>query len=89
MTLVGGLLVAAKHVSIEKPHESVAKREAREAQVCRQFNHPNVVKSSHVVQTPFALDLIFERCECELRTALRRGLRLGDGTSIIKQLRYG
>ena len=89
MTEAGGLLVAVKHVSIEKPHESIAQREEREVQVCRQFNHPNVVKVLHVIQTPFALDLIFEYCECNLRTAWKRGLPLGDGASIIKQLCSG
>ena len=84
MTEAGGLLVAVKHVSIEKPHENIAEREAREVQVCRQFNHPNVVKLLHVVQTRFALDSIFEHCECDLSTAWRRGLRLGDSASIIK-----
>ena len=32
---------------------------------------------------------MFEHCECDLRTALRRGLRLGDGASIINQLCSG
>ena len=89
MTEAGGLRVAVKHVPIHKPHESITQREAREVQVCRQFNHPNVVKLLHVVQTPFALDLMFEHCECDLRTAWRRGLRLGDGASIIKQVCSG
>jgi len=37
MTEAGGLLVAVKHVAIEKPHESIAEREAREVHVCRQI----------------------------------------------------
>ena len=88
-TEAGGQLVVVKHVAIEKPHEDISDREAKEVQICRQLQHPNVVRLLHAVQTPFALDLIFEHCDFDLRMVLKRSLKIGEGIPIIKQLCCG
>ena len=88
-TEAGGQLVVIKHVPIKRPHESTSGREAREVQLLRQLKHENVVCLLHAVQTPFALDLVFEHCDLDLRMAWKRSLDVGDGVSIMKQICAG
>ena len=88
-TEAGGQFVVVKHVAIQRPHADIANNEAREVHICRQLHHHNAVKLLHAVQTPFALDLVFEHCDFDLRAAMKRGIDLGEGRSIIQQLCSG
>ena len=85
-TAAGGQLVLVKHVEIEW---QIRECEAREVQICRKMNHQNTVKLLYAVQTPFALDLIFEQCDLDLRMAMKHGLDGSVRMPIIRQLCAG
>ena len=88
-TEAGGKLVVVKHVEIEKPHEDIGECEAREIQILRKMDHQNVVKLLHAVQTPFALDLVFEHCNLDLSMAMKNGLAFSMRERILRQLCAG
>ena len=43
----------------------------REVEILMQLKHPHVIRLIQAIQTPFARDLIFEYCSCDLRTAMK------------------
>ena len=88
-TEAGGQLVAIKHVRIGEPHKDITTNEAREVEIVRALQHPNVVKLLHVARTPLALDLVFEHCKFDLRAALKGSVDIGTAASCIRQLCAG
>ena len=88
-TEAGGQLVAIKHVRIGEPHKDITTNEAREVEIVRALQHPNVVKLLQAVHTPLALDLVFEHCKFDLRAALEGSVDIGTAASCIRQLCTG
>ena len=62
-----------KHIPLARPDKSLLKEEARGEEILSMLHHNNVVKLLFAVQTPFALDLLLEVCDADLRSVLRRG----------------
>ena len=78
-----------KHVPIARPHVGASVQEAREIEITSVLAHDNVVYMLRAIQTPFAIDLIFEQCQCDLRHALRSSMELGPGQQILVQICRG
>ena len=43
----------------------------REVDILMQLKQPHVIRLIQAIQTPFARDLIFEYCTCDLRVAMK------------------
>ena len=84
-----GELAMVKHIPIERPHVGASVQEAREIEITSVLAHDNVVYMLRAIQTPFAIDLIFEQCQCDLRHALRSSMELGPGQQILVQICRG
>ena len=54
------------------------------------LHHTNVVKLLFAIQTPFALDLLLEVCDSDLRTVLRRwDMTVGESKDAIRHISQG
>ena len=73
-----GELAMVKHIKIGRPHVGMSIQEAREAEITSSLTHDNVVHMLQAIQTPFAIDLIFEHCLCDLRHALKTSMKLAS-----------
>ena len=53
-------------------------------------HHINVVNLMYAIQTPFALDLLLEVCDADLRSALRRrDMTEAENKDVIRQICHG
>ena len=86
----GGDLVVVKHVKIDSPELPVGEVEMREVQIFQKLSHPQVVKLISAQRTPYALDLIFEHCDSDLRAVMRQEKKANSQTrSYLTQLVSG
>ena len=76
-----GELAVVKHVPIERPFVGPSVQEARE--ITSTLAHDNVVRLLRAIQTPFAVDLIFEQCSWDLLHALKSSIDLGSHPKIL------
>ena len=89
-TDAGGQHVVVKHIQLARPDKSVLKEEAREVEILSTLHHKNVVKLLYAVQTPFALDLLLEVCDADLRSVLRRrDMTEAESKDAIRQICHG
>jgi serine/threonine protein kinase len=86
----GGDLVVVKHVKLDSPELPVSEAEMREVQILQKFQNMNVVKLISAQRTPYALDLIFEHCDSDLRAVMRHEKKTNSQTrSYVAQLLSG
>ena len=83
-----GELAAVKHIRIGRPHVGMSIQESREIEITSSLMHDNVVHLLRAIQTPFAIDLIFEHCLCDLGHALKSSMQL-VGQQILLQICCG
>ena len=89
-TDVGGQHVVVKHIPLARPDKSLLRYEAREVEILSMLHHNNVVKLLFAVQTPFALDLLLEVCDADLRKVLRQwGMTEAESKDAIRQICHG
>ena len=89
-TDAGGQHVVVKHIPLARPDKSLLKEEAREVEILSMLHHNNVVKLLFAVQTPFALDLLLEVCDADLRYVLRRwDMTEAESKDAIRQICHG
>ena len=89
-TDAGGQHVVVKHIPLARPDKSLLKEEAREVEILSMLHHNNVVKLLFAVQTPFALDLLLEVCDADLRSVLRRwDMTEAESKDAIRQICHG
>ena len=84
-----GELAVVKHVPIERPVAGPSVQEARELEITSMLAHGNVVRLLRAIQTPFAVDLIFEYCSHDLLHALKSSIELGSRPEILAQICCG
>ena len=84
-----GELAVVKHVPIERPFVGPSVQEEREMEITSTLAHDNVVRLLRAIQTPFAVDLIFEQCSWDLLHALRASIELGSRPKILAQICSG
>ena len=78
-----------KHVPIQRPFVGPSVQEAREIEITSTLAHDNVVRLLRAIQTPFAVDLIFEHCSSDLLHAMRSSTELGSRPQILAQICRG
>jgi serine/threonine protein kinase len=88
-TDAGGQHVVVKHIPLARPENGILKYEAREVEILSSLHHKNVVKLLFAVQTPFALDLLLEVCNADLRSVLRHAMSEAEGKDAIRQICHG
>ena len=89
-TDAGGQHVVVKHIPLIQPDKSLLKEEAREVEILSMLHHNNVVKLLFAFQTPFALDLLLEVCDADLRSVLRRrDMTEAEHKDAIRQICHG
>jgi len=88
-TDAGGQHVVVKHIPLARPDKSLLNYEAREVEILSSLHHKNVVKLLFAVQTPFALDLLLEVCNADLRSVLRHAMSEAEGKDAIRQICHG
>ena len=84
-----GELAVVKHVPIERPFVGPSVQEAREIEITSTLAHDNVIRLLRAIQTPFAVDLIFEHCSCDLMHALKGSIEVGSRPQILAQICRG
>ena len=84
-----GELAVVKHVPIQRPAVGPSVQEARELEITSMLEHGNVVRLLRAIQTPFAVDLIFEYCSHDLLHALKSSIELGSRPEILAQICCG
>ena len=84
-----GELAVVKHVPIEQPFVGPSVQEAREIEITSTLAHDNVVRLLQAIQTPFAVDLAFEHCSCDMLHAMRSSMELGSRPQILAQICRG
>ena len=85
----GGDLVVVKHVKIGSLELPVGEVEMWEVQILQKLSHPQVVKLISAQRTPYALDLIFEHCDSDLRAVMRQEKKTQPNEVIPAQLVSG
>ena len=65
----GSELAVVKHIELCEARSSDTAD--REVEILMQLRHPYVIRLIQAIQTPFAKDLIFEHCSCDLRAAIK------------------
>ena len=89
-TDAGGQHVVVKHIPLARPDKSLLRYEARAVEILSRLHHNNVVKLLFAVQTPFALDLLLEVCDADLRSVLRRrDMAEAESKDAIRQICHG
>jgi len=88
-TDAGGQHVVVKHIPLARPENGPLNYEAREVEILSSLHHKNVVKLLFAVQTAFALDLLLEVCDADLRSVLRHGMSEVEGKDAIRQICHG
>lgn len=86
-TDAGGKHVVVKHIELARPDKGLLKEEAREVEILSMLHHKNVVKLLFALQTPFALDLLLEVCDADLRSVLRQwDMPDAESKDVIRQI---
>ena len=67
----GGELAVVKHIKHEDPQRGPSDVEDREVAILKEMRHEHVILMLHVITTPFARDIIFEHCTCDLGKAMQ------------------
>ena len=67
----GGDLAVVKHIAHAYPQRGPSNVEDREVAILREVKHEHVIEMLYVITTPFARDIIFEHCKCDLRKAMQ------------------
>ena len=67
----GSELAVVKHIQHSDPAAGPSEDATREVDILMQLKHPHVIRLIQAIQTPFARDLIFEYCTCDLRVAMK------------------
>ena len=67
----GGERAVVKHITHSDPQHGPSNAEDREVRILREMKHEHVIRMLQVITTPFARDIIFEHCKCDLRTAMQ------------------
>ena len=67
----GGDLAVVKHIAHAYPQRGPSNVEDREVAILREMKHEHVIEMLYVITTPFARDIIFEHCKCDLRKAMQ------------------
>jgi len=63
---------ALKKIPIQYDEEGVPSTAIREVSLVRECNHPNIIRLYEVISTPYALHLLFEFLDMDLRMYLRK-----------------
>ena len=66
----GSELAVVKHIEHTEPAAGPSEDASREMDILMQLKHPHVIRLIQAMQTPFARDLIFEYCTCDLRVTM-------------------
>ena len=79
-----------KRIPLARPDTGHLKVQAREVEILSMSHHSHVGKLLFAVQTPFALDLLLEVCDAELRSVLwRRDMTEAESKDAIRQICHG